>query len=87
MLQITEITRHCKMFVSAQICTYKTCADPESIVRGGPTLTTFLVDEGREDPNATTSGPSSARHRNTIKMAFRWRAFDGSTLNTGLGAL
>ena len=32
---------------------YTPCADPESVVRGGPTLTTFLfvcflVDEGRE---------------------------------------
>ena len=42
------------------------CADLESFVRGGPTLTffgdLFLVDEGREDP-------SSARQRNAIK----WR--------------
>ena len=34
----------------------------------------FLVDEGREDPSATISGPSSALQRNAIKMAFRWRA-------------
>ena len=28
----------------------RTCADPESFVRGSPTLTTsFLVDEGREN--------------------------------------
>ena len=35
--------------------------DPESFDRvgaGGPTVT-FLVDEGREDPNTTLSGPSS----------------------------
>ena len=32
------------------------CADPESFVRVGPTF--FLVDEGREDPNTTISGPS-----------------------------
>ena len=39
-----------------------TCADTESFVRGGPTLTGFfIVDEGREDPNTTISGPSSAR--------------------------
>ena len=36
------------------------CADPESFVRGGPTLNNFdnvlfLVDEGREDPNTTHS--------------------------------
>ena len=46
------------------------CADSESFVRGGPTLTTFfifLVDEGREDPSTTLIGPSSARQRNVIK--------------------
>ena len=32
----------------------------------------FLVDEGRENPSATISGPSSARQQNAIK----WR-FDG----------
>ena len=47
------------------------CADPESFLgvffRRGPILTTFfLVDEGREDPNTTISGPSSARQRNAI---------------------
>ena len=55
---------------------YRSCADPESFVRGGPTLTTFffllffLVDEGREDPSTTISGPSSARQRNAIKWRF-----------------
>ena len=44
--------------------------------------TFFLVDEGREDPNTTISGPSSARQRNAILMAFRWRADDGPTLNS-----
>ena len=37
-------------------------ADPESFVKGGPTLTTFwgfLVEEGRKDQNTTISGPSS----------------------------
>ena len=30
----------------------QSCTDPESLVRGGPTLTGFfLVDEEREDPN------------------------------------
>ena len=29
----------------------------------------------------------SARQRNAIKMAFRWRADDGSTLNAGFVAL
>ena len=34
--------------------------------QGGPTVTFFLVDEGREDPNTTISGPSSARQRSAI---------------------
>ena len=43
------------------------CADLQSFVRVGSTLTTlFLVDEGREDPRTTISGPSSARQRNAI---------------------
>ena len=46
----------------------------------------FLVDEGREDPNTTISGPSSARQQNAIKMVFRWCANDGPTLNAGLVA-
>ena len=29
-------------------------------------MTVFLVDEGREDPNATISGPSSASQQNAI---------------------
>ena len=33
------------------------------------------------------SGPSSARQRNTIEMAFRWRAEIGTPLNAGLVAL
>ena len=32
-------------------------------------------------------GPSSARQRNAINMAFRWRANDDPTLNAGLVAL
>ena len=47
----------------------------------------FLVAEGKEDPNTTKSGPSSARQRSGILMAFRWRADDGPTLNAGLVAL
>ena len=34
----------------------------------------FLVDYGREDTIITIIGASSASQRNTIKMAFRWRA-------------
>ena len=49
------------------------CAEPESFVRGGQTVTLFfLVAEGREDPNATK------------KLAFRWRADIDPTLNAGL---
>ena len=40
--------------------------------------------EERDDPNTILSGPSSARQRNAIYMAFRWRANDGPTLNAGL---
>ena len=44
------------------------CADPESFVKGGPTLTTFFfkVDEEKKDPHSTISGPSSARQQNAI---------------------
>ena len=43
------------------------CADPESFVRGGPILTTFvLVHKWKNDPNITISGPSSARQQNAI---------------------
>ena len=45
----------------------------------------LLVDEGREDPSTTISGPSSAHQQNAI-MAFPWRADDGPTLNAGLVA-
>ena len=44
------------------------CADPESFDRGGSAFdnVSFLVVEGREDPNTTISGPSSVRQRNAI---------------------
>ena len=65
-----------------------TCVDLESSVRGGQTLTFFLlIDKGREDPNTTISGTSSALQRNAIIMAFRWRTDDGPILNAGLVAL
>ena len=46
------------------------CSDPESFVRGGPTLTTlFLVDDGRtEDPYKIKAG----HHRLTIETPFKW---------------
>ena len=45
------------------------------------------VDKGIEDRNTAINRPSSARQRNAISMAFRWRADDGPTLNAGLVAL
>ena len=61
------------------------CVDPESFVRGGPILTTFfvlffLVDEGREDPNTTKSGPFIGLLAKRHFMAFCWRANDGPNI-------
>ena len=62
------------------------CADPERFVRGGPALTIFfLIDEGSE--NQKKNGLSWARQQNAIKMAFRWHADHGQTLNASLIAL
>ena len=56
------------------------CADPESFVRGGPTLIRFvLVNEGIEDPNTTKSDSLSARQRSAIVMKFRWRVNNDPT--------
>ena len=55
--------------------------------RGSKFDNIFLIDKGIEDTNTAINGPSSARQRNAIKMAFRWRADDGPTLNAGLVAL
>ena len=50
---------------------YTLCIHIHARIRGGPTLTIlFLVDEGREDPNTTISGPSSTRQRNTHNNQF-----------------
>ena len=46
----------------------------------------YLVDEGIENRNTAINGPLSVHQRNAIKMAFRWRADDGPTLNAGLVA-
>ena len=65
------------------------CAVQESFVRGGPSLTTFivcfviLVDEGREDNNFAISGTFSACQQNAIIC---WRANNGPSLNAGLVA-
>ena len=53
---------------------WKSCADPEGFVRGGPNLirvfffvvVVFLVVLGIEDPYITINGPSSARQRDAI---------------------
>ena len=45
-------------------------------------VVSFLVHEERDEPNTTKSGPSSAR-----QMVFRWRVYDGPTLNSALVAL
>ena len=46
-------------------------ADPQSFVKGGPTLTrVFLVDQGKEDQNINKRGPLSACQQNAIKWCF-----------------
>ena len=62
--------------------------DPESFVRGDPTLTTFFSlvrEEGsKHHVKWAINGPPAKRH---LKMAFRWRADEGPTLNAELVAL
>ena len=65
---------------------------PRKFCQRGPTLTLFfmcffVLRGWREDRNATKSGPSSARQRNAIEMAFRRHADKGPPLNAGLVAL
>ena len=60
--------RLCSVSLSCSAVCQSACADPESFVRGGPTLKFFFV-EGREDPNQTNitiSGPSLTRQQNAI---------------------
>ena len=64
---------------------WSTCADPKRFVRGGQNVTFFF--SSCEDPNTTISGPLSAHQQNAIKIAFRWRADNGQTLNAGSVAL
>ena len=52
------------------------CADPESFVRGGPTLTTFFF-EGKEDPNKyyykrAIIDPPSKHHLNGVSLTGRY---------------
>ena len=64
------------------------CADPESFVRGGPTLTLFFLffyDEGREDQNTTITDHHWPASKTPFK--WRWRADVGPTLKAGLVAL
>ena len=74
--------------------------DQESFVRVSPTPTlimfffcflffsfSFLVDEGKEGPNITKRGPSSAHQQNAICMAFHWWADNCPKLNAGLVSL
>ena len=69
----------CVAAEKAQMSLHIPCGDPESFVRGGPTLTVFFfyIDEGMEDLNTTISRPSLAHQRNAIKMVFYLRANDG----------
>ena len=52
--------------ISNVSCLELLCVDPEVLLEGSNSDDTILVDEGREDPNTTKSGQSSANQRNTI---------------------
>ena len=58
------------LMVKATSFLFFPCADPESLSEGANFDGFFLFDEGREDPNNTISGQSSAHQRNTIKWLF-----------------
>ena len=48
------------------------CVDPEGIVSGGPTLTTFLEEEGSKYHNKwAIISPSAKRHLNGVSLADR----------------
>ena len=63
------------------------CVDPDSLVRGSNFDFSFKLTrvETREHHhlNTTISGPSSARQRSAIYMAFRWCAEDGPYMAFG----
>ena len=59
-----RICRSNTVFTNWNSASSESSVDPETFVRGGPTLTFFLLflfDEGREDPN-TIIGPPAKRH-------------------------
>ena len=51
------------------------CADPECLPRGDPTLTSFLIlfDEGREDQTLLIAD----HHRPASETPFKWRFAGG----------
>ena len=73
-VQLDFIIGHCIVFMRGKIC------------QKGSSLTFFFVYEGRGDPNANISGPSSAHQLMPFK-AFCHRGDNGPTLNSGLVAL
>ena len=84
-----SIERFCAYIISTKIyhAWIKKFSQRGSNVDNGFFSLLFLADKRRDDPNTIRSGPSSAHRLNAIPMAFRWRAGDGQTLNSGLVAL
>ena len=69
------MTKKHEKFPRGQRVNVITCANSESFVRGGPTLTflfcfVFLIDQGSKDENITKSWPLLARQQNAIKWRF-----------------
>ena len=61
----------------SQSMSHTSCGDPESFVRGGPTLTgfllvLFLVDERKKDPNTTIS-EQAGNHGPARETPLKWR--------------
>ena len=57
--------------------TEATCADPESFDHSTFDNVLFCIQLMGESKIPLKSGPSSARQRSVIYMAFRWRGNDG----------
>ena len=64
-----------------------TCADPETFVRRGPTLTTFFFKLMRGEMIQIPLKVGHHQPANEAYLAFHWRADDGPTLNECLVAL